>query len=50
MIYMFYLQGLCYGLGACEEGAVRALVVAPQLGQVVSGGEDGNALVWQYAR
>ena len=43
-------KALCYGLGASEEGAVRALVVAPQLGQVVAGGEDGNALVFQYAQ
>jgi hypothetical protein len=37
---------LSYGLGASSEGAVRCITIAD--GLLVAGGEDGNALVWDF--
>jgi len=52
MLYCFDVHRgqLCYGLGASEQGAVRCVVPAKDFSQVVTGGEDGKALVFSFAR
>ena len=40
---------LCYGLGASEQGAVRCIIPAKDFSQVVTGGEDGKALVFSFS-
>lgn len=39
----------CYGLGASEQGAVRCIVPVNDYSQIVTGGEDGKALVFSFS-
>ena len=39
---------LCYGLGASSDGAVKCIEPIPSMAQVVTAGEDGNVLCFQY--
>ncbi len=42
-------ERLCYGLGASSFGAVRSVVAAHAVAQVVTGNEDGNALSFRFS-